>query len=58
MGYIRLSSVEAGYFRCPWVPAPLARDSAERMNAKVLADCRHDESPYKLELIYSWIHST
>jgi transposase len=35
---------EVGYFRRNhWVPVPLARDLAE-LNAKLLADCRHDES--------------
>jgi transposase len=35
---------EVGYFRRNhWVPVPGARDLAE-LNAKLLADCRHDES--------------
>ena len=35
---------EVGYFRRNhWVPVPLAHDLAE-LNAKLLADCRHDES--------------
>jgi len=35
---------EGGYFRRNhWVPIPVARDLAE-LNAKLLADCRHDES--------------
>jgi transposase len=35
---------EGGYFRRNhWVPVPVARDLAE-LNAKLLADCRHDES--------------
>ena len=35
---------EVGYFRRNhWVPIPLARDLAE-LNAKLLADCHHDES--------------
>jgi len=34
---------EVGYFRRNhWVPVPLAHDLAE-LNAKLLADCRHDE---------------
>ena len=35
---------EVGYFRrSHWVPVPTANDLAE-LNAKLLADCRHDES--------------
>ncbi len=35
---------EVGFFRRNhWVPVPLAHDLAE-LNAKLLADCRHDES--------------
>src|ERR1017187_5065428 len=35
---------EVGYFRRNhWVPVPVARDLAE-LNAKLLADCHHDES--------------
>jgi transposase len=35
---------EGGYFRRNhWVPIPVARDLAE-LNAKLLADCHHDES--------------
>jgi transposase len=35
---------EVGYFRRNhWVPVPVASDLAE-LNAKLLADCRHDES--------------
>ena len=35
---------EVGYFRRNhWVPIPVARDLAE-LNAKLLADCHHDES--------------
>ena len=35
---------EVGYFRRNhWVPVPVARDLAD-LNAKLLADCRHDEN--------------